>query len=212
MSLFNQEQSDAYDARVRRLFGAFDEMHRLAAAEVALRHPQNILCLGAGKGEEVGHILRLLPDAKIVAIDPSPDMVIGGKERFPSTTWIQGTSADMPMGPFDAATYHLVTHFLDDEDVQNSFADLSSRVPAGKRLVVSSVVGDGLPEVWDVWEREASERILPERIRITRQNFADHCQFRPISQYEKWLEAAGFTGFRLFFRYGLFAGFVVQRG
>lgn len=73
-----------------------DERTRPAAdllARVPLRHAAYAVDLGCGPGNSTELIARRFPEAEIVGIDSSPDMLAAARERLPRTTFLEADIA-----------------------------------------------------------------------------------------------------------------------
>jgi tRNA (cmo5U34)-methyltransferase len=80
--------SDAYLEMIRAEIPGYDDLQDALAAATVTRHPaERILDLGSGTGETAKTVLRRHPDARLVGIDASADMleIAGNSCRTPSS-------------------------------------------------------------------------------------------------------------------------------
>src|SRR5438874_7497059 len=93
---------------------AYPELQeRLAAASEGVG-ARDILELGIGTGETSRRVLDRHPEAKLVAIDSSSEMVDRARGALPDADIRLGRLEDpLPDGPFDLVVSALVVHHLD---------------------------------------------------------------------------------------------------
>lgn len=109
---FYARLSDAYGDRIRQLVPRYDDMLRCIVELAVLQDPRRILDVGAGTGEVSRGLLQALPDARVIAIDPSAEMVAAarGLRASAGDRWsIVRADAD---GIETKENFHLVTSNL----------------------------------------------------------------------------------------------------
>lgn len=119
-----------------------------------------VLDLGCGTGRltialaAAGHLVTGVDPAR-AALDAA--RAKPGAERV---TWVEGTSADLPAGPFDVAlmTSHVAQVFTTDDEWHVVLTDLRRALVPGGRLVFDS--RDPAARRWDRWNPVDSRRHL----------------------------------------------------
>jgi trans-aconitate 2-methyltransferase len=81
-------------------------------ARVPLREPERILDLGCGSGLSTLELARAFPDAEIVGVDVSADMLTAAAKRLPGAAFVQGDAGDFDSGGFDLVFANAVFHWL----------------------------------------------------------------------------------------------------
>jgi len=102
---------------------AYEESHTMAATVLSDRigNQAQLLVVGAGGGIEIARFARQFPRWRFTGVDPSRAMLDLASARLNDeavgTEWtlVQGTAADAPDGPFDAATAFLCLSFVPDD-------------------------------------------------------------------------------------------------
>jgi tRNA (cmo5U34)-methyltransferase len=141
----------------------YAELQERAAEATEGPDARTILELGIGTGETTRHVLALHPDARLTAIDSSPEMLEQARATYPDAELRQSRLEDpLPEGPFDLVFSALVVHHLDGAGKRDLFRRLAHVVEPGGRFVLADVV---------VPEREEDVRIhidwvmdLPDRL------------------------------------------------
>ncbi|MGO9488389.1 MAG: class I SAM-dependent methyltransferase [Solirubrobacteraceae bacterium] len=119
-----------YDAQRRAIVPCFEEFYGTAAELVSLRGGQvrRVLDLGAGTGLLSEAVLARHPDAELVLLDGSEEMLARAGERLGSSARmvLADLRAELPAGPFDAVVSSLAIHHLEQPDQ----LALYERIPA----------------------------------------------------------------------------------
>jgi tRNA (cmo5U34)-methyltransferase len=121
----------------------YERLQDELAAATADLHPARILDLGTGTGETARRVLALHPDAQLVGLDDSPDMLGHALRVLPhervrlQVGRIEGT---LPPGPFDLVTSGLCVHHLDGPGKAALFRSLHAVVAPGGRVVIGDLV------------------------------------------------------------------------
>jgi len=145
------EHASSYDGERRRLVPCFEEFYGTAVRMLSLRAGEirRVLDLGAGTGLMSRSVMEAFPDAQMVLLDGSGEMLAEARMRLPESS-ISTVEADLrdplPEGPFDAVVSALAIHHLEDRDKR----DLLGRVggvlrPGGVFVNAEHVAG---PTPW----------------------------------------------------------------
>jgi tRNA (cmo5U34)-methyltransferase len=100
-----------------------------------------ILELGIGTGETAKRVLAVHPDARLTAIDSSPEMVERARAVLPHVDLRLARLEDpLPDGPFDLVVSALAVHHLDGSGKQDLFRRVAAVLPPGGMFVLADVV------------------------------------------------------------------------
>jgi len=124
---------DAYLERIRAEVAGYDELQEQSVAAIPFP-PERVLELGMGTGETTRRLIEAHPDAWVVGLDSSPDMVFRARETYDDVQ-LARMEDPLPDGPWDLVISVLSVNELDDEQRRA----LCRRVKAHSR---SLVVGD----------------------------------------------------------------------
>src|SRR5437763_13304753 len=101
---------------------AYPELQERVAAASEGVGARDILELGIGTGETSRSVLDRHPEAKLVAIDSSSEMVERARAAFPDADIRLGRLEDpLPDGPFDLVVSALAVHHLDGPGKRDLF-------------------------------------------------------------------------------------------
>lgn len=119
--------------------------HRLqaAVAEAASARPAaRILDLGTGTGATARAVLAALPDAHLVGVDESTDMLAVARTVLPASADLRvGQLQDpLPAGPFDVVVSALAVHHLDRAGKADLFRRVAGVLAPGGRFVLGDVI------------------------------------------------------------------------
>ncbi len=132
-----------YLAEIRAEIPLYERLQdELAAATSDLR-PARILDLGTGTGETARRVLALHPEAELVGVDDSPDMLGHALQVLPHERvrlQVGRIEAPLPPGPFDLVTSALCVHHLDGPGKAALFERLHDAVAPGGRVVIGDLV------------------------------------------------------------------------
>jgi tRNA (cmo5U34)-methyltransferase len=126
---------DEYLQRVRARIPRYDELQEQAVAAVPFP-PRRVLELGMGTGETTRRLIEAYPDAWVIGLDSSPDMVFRARQTYDDVQ-LARMEDPLPDGPWDLVISVLSVNELDDEQRQR----LIRRVREHSR---SLVIGDVL--------------------------------------------------------------------
>jgi len=85
------------------------------ASRIAVSDPRSVVDLGCGPGNSTQVLHRRWPDASILGVDRSPEMIAAARETYPEQDWLQadiGTWA--PADPFDIVFSNAALQWLGD--------------------------------------------------------------------------------------------------
>lgn len=124
---------------------------------------QEMLELGIGTGETARRMVELHPDARLTAIDSSPEMLEHARSTFPGQDLRLSRLEDaLPAGPFDLVYSTLVVHHLHAADKRDLFRRVADVVrPDGLFVLADIVVPDDPTDVVTEidWEMDLPDRL-----------------------------------------------------
>jgi tRNA (cmo5U34)-methyltransferase len=126
---------DSYLEKIRAAVPRYDELQDAAVAAIPFA-PDRVLELGMGTGETTGRLLEAYPDAWVVGLDSSPEMVFRARETYDDVQ-LARMEDPLPDGPWDLVIAVLSVHHLTDEQKQNLFRRVSEH---SRALVLGDVV------------------------------------------------------------------------
>lgn len=126
---------DTYLEQIRAEVPRFDELQEAAVAAIPFA-PKRVLELGMGTGETTRHLLEAYPDAWVVGLDSSPEMVFRLREEY-DDVMLARMEDPLPDGPWDLVIAVLSVHHLTDDQKQLLFRRLREQA---KALVLGDVV------------------------------------------------------------------------
>jgi len=104
-------------------------------AQVPLQSPRRIVDLGCGPGNSTELLIERFPNAEVIGIDSSPDMLRQARERLPRCTFIESDLAIwMPEKVTDLLFGNAVFHWVPDHP--RVLARLLTSLPEGGVLAV----------------------------------------------------------------------------
>jgi tRNA (cmo5U34)-methyltransferase len=141
---------DEYLERIRTRIPRYDELQEQAVAAVPFP-PRRVLELGMGTGETTRRLIEAYPDAWVIGLDSSPDMVFRARQTYDDVQ-LARMEDPLPDGPWDLVIAVLSVGDLDDEQR----AGLFRRVREQSRALV---IGDAFdpPELDRVLEWSGGE-------------------------------------------------------
>lgn len=133
--------AESYLAMVRSEIPTYDELQeRLAEATAGVR-AERILDLGSGTGVTAVNVLDRHPDATLIGVDGSPEMLSHARTLLPDATFVEGRLEDpLPEGPFDLVVSAFAVHHLVSADKADLFRRVAEVVRPGGRFVLCDVV------------------------------------------------------------------------
>ena len=124
---------EIYLERIRSQIPRYDELQEQAIAAIPFA-PERVLELGMGTGETTRRLIEAHPDAWVIGLDASPDMVFRARQSYDDVQ-LARMEDPLPDGPWDLVISVLSLNQLDDEQTQA----LCRRVKEQSR---SLVIGD----------------------------------------------------------------------
>jgi uncharacterized protein len=142
-----------------RLDPMFMDLPRFFDESLRIR---TVIDIGTGYGVPACWLLERFPGATVYGIDPDPERVRVATRALGERGVIQCKNApDVPVPPVpaDAAVILDVIHFLNDDDLMQTFERVRANLRAGGMLVVRAVMRPGKKPSW-MWRMEAVKRRL----------------------------------------------------
>jgi tRNA (cmo5U34)-methyltransferase len=124
---------EVYLERIRSQIPRYDELQEQAIAAIPFP-PERVLELGMGTGETTRRLIEAHPDAWVIGLDASPDMVFRARQSYDDVQ-LARMEDPLPDGPWDLVISVLSAGDLDDDQLQA----LCRRVKEQSR---SLVIGD----------------------------------------------------------------------
>lgn len=174
MSQFHFDPS-TYPSLIREDVARYDELQEETARATG-GAAATILELGTGTGETARRVLARHPDARLVGIDESEEMLAVARTALPDADLrVQRLEDALPEGPFDLAFSALAVHHLDGAGKQDLFRRVADALEPEGRFVLADVIVPDDPD-------EARIPLSPDYDRPDR--LADQLE---------WLAAADFS-------------------
>jgi tRNA (cmo5U34)-methyltransferase len=120
---------------IRAAVPRYDELQR-AAVEAIPFAPERVLELGMGTGETTRHLLEAHPDAWVIGLDSSPEMVFHLRDEYDDVQ-LARMQDPLPDGPWDLVISVLAIHHLDAAGKRDLFRQVREHARA---LVIGDVV------------------------------------------------------------------------
>jgi tRNA (cmo5U34)-methyltransferase len=133
--------ADTFLAMIREEIDGYDELQATLAETTTGSPVGSILDLGCGTGETAIATLRQHPEATLMGVDSSDDMLSIARQRLPSATFISSRLQDpLPNGPFDVVVSAFAVHHLDADEKASLFRRVKEVMSPGGRFVMLDVV------------------------------------------------------------------------
>lgn len=129
---------DIYLKRIRAEIPGYDDLQDQAVAAIPFP-PERVLELGMGTGETTRRLIEAFPDAWVVGLDASPDMVFRARRTYDDVQ-LARIEDPLPDGPWDLVISVLSVNQLNDENKQNLFRRVKDHARA---LVIGDIFGPG---------------------------------------------------------------------
>ncbi|MFN8161421.1 MAG: class I SAM-dependent methyltransferase [Solirubrobacterales bacterium] len=110
---------ETYLERIRAEVPRYDELQDQTVAAIPFP-PDRVLELGMGTGETTARLLDAYPDAWVVGLDSSPEMVFRARETYDDVQ-LARMEDPLPDGPWDLVISVLSVHHLTDEAKRTLF-------------------------------------------------------------------------------------------
>lgn len=134
---------DEYSSSIRTWIHDYDELQDQVARATAGRSAKSVLDLGVGVGETAKRVLKNHPDARLVGLDSSPEMLRGAAQALPQdrVSLLEHDLGDpLPDETFDLVISALAVHHLEDERKARLFLDIARHLQPGGHFVMGDVV------------------------------------------------------------------------
>ncbi|MBT8358413.1 MAG: class I SAM-dependent methyltransferase [Desulfobacterales bacterium] len=214
---------DYYDTWVQKALPCYDELFSVAIESVPfpLREKLNVLDLGAGTGLFSWHVFQKYKNADFTLIDVAEKMLDVSKERFADfERQFSYITSDyrkaLPKSQFDLIISSLSIHHLDDNEKQDLFKKIFSKLtPGGAFINVDQIKAPSkhFQELyWSKWlakvrQTGASEDQIQESI-IRRKEFDKDST---LTDQFKWLKKAGFNKVDCLYKHYFVGVFFAQK-
>ncbi len=126
---------EIYLERIRSELPRYDELQEQAVAAIPFP-PDRVLELGMGTGETTRRLIEAHPDAWVVGLDSSPDMVFRARETYDDVQ-LARMEDPLPDGPWDLVISVLSLNLLDDAQKQALFRRVREQ---SRSLVIGEVI------------------------------------------------------------------------
>ena len=190
------EWAARYDAEIKGQVPRYDEIHATVVQLLSLRPPHRVLDLGTGTGTTALRILEALPEARVVGLDVSQEMLGRARQRLRAhrrrvTLRPANIAAPEVDGLYDAIVSVLAVHHLWADEKRHLFSRLWEHLSPGGILVVADAF------------RHASHRLLElyDYPRPEDPHEADHDHLDTTADHLDWLQAAGFASVDVAWKY-----------
>jgi tRNA (cmo5U34)-methyltransferase len=147
---------EVYLERIRSEVPGYDELQEQTVAAIPFP-PDRVLELGMGTGETTRRLIEAYPDAWVVGLDASPDMVFRARQTYDDVQ-LARMEDPLPDGPWDLVISVLSVNGLTDEQRQALFRRVREQ---SRSLVIGDVFeSDQLDKVAEwcggevVWQAE----------------------------------------------------------
>jgi tRNA (cmo5U34)-methyltransferase len=136
-----QWDPDRYLADMHAEIADYPGLQERAVAATEGAETRDVLELGIGTGETTRRFLDLHPEARLTAIDSSPEMLERARERFPDADLRLSRLEDpLPQGPFDLVVSVLAVHHLDAAGKRDLFRRVAEGLRPGGRFLLADLV------------------------------------------------------------------------
>jgi tRNA (cmo5U34)-methyltransferase len=134
---------EIYLERIRAEIPGYDELQDQAVAAIP-SSPERVLELGMGTGETTRRLIEAHPDAWVIGLDSSPDMVFRARREYDDVQ-LARMEDPLPDGPWDLVISVLSVNQLNDEQRRNLCRQVKNQ---SRSLVIGDVfVGSQLRDL-----------------------------------------------------------------
>jgi tRNA (cmo5U34)-methyltransferase len=137
---------EIYPERIRSEVPRYDELQEQAVAAIPFA-PERVLELGMGTGETTRRLLEAHPDAWVIGLDSSPDMVFRARQMYDEVQ-LARMEDPLPDGPWDLVIAVLSVNELSDDNRRNLCRQVKSQ---SRSFVVADVFEPGQAEDLATW-------------------------------------------------------------
>jgi tRNA (cmo5U34)-methyltransferase len=125
---------EIYLERIRAEIPGYDELQDESVAAIPFP-PERVLELGMGTGETTRRLIEAFPDAWVIGLDASPDMVFRARQSYDEVQ-LARMEDPLPEGPWDLVISVLSVNQLNDEQRRNLCRQVKSQ---SRSLVIGDV-------------------------------------------------------------------------
>ncbi|MDX6595018.1 MAG: tRNA (cmo5U34)-methyltransferase [Solirubrobacterales bacterium] len=134
---------EVYLERIRAEIPGYDDLQHQAVAAIPFS-PERVLELGMGTGETTRRLIEAHPEAWVVGLDASADMVFRARKTYDDVQ-LARMEDPLPDGPWDLVISVLSVNQLDDEQKRNLCRQVKGQ---SRSLVIGDVfVGSQLADL-----------------------------------------------------------------
>ncbi|HYH53985.1 MAG TPA: class I SAM-dependent methyltransferase [Solirubrobacterales bacterium] len=126
---------ETYLEQIRAEVPRYDELQEQAIAAIP-SPPKRVLELGMGTGETTRRLIEAYPDAWVIGLDASADMVFRAREMYDDVQ-LARMEDPLPEGPWDLVISVLSIHHLPSDQKKNLFRQVRAHA---KAFVIGDVV------------------------------------------------------------------------
>jgi len=166
---------EGYLEWVRREIADYDRLQDELVNATRRCFPNRILDLGSGTGETARRLLAAHPDAELIGVDGSAEMLEaanGSLDGKRVTFHVAQLEQPLPAGDFPLITSALAIHHLTAAEKQDLYSRIASSLRSRGRFVVADVV-------------------IPDDPADTTIELSDYDRPSPIGDQLDWLDQAG---------------------
>jgi tRNA (cmo5U34)-methyltransferase len=142
-------EPDSYLALMAEEIPDYERLQAALVEATTTLAPRRMLELGSGSGETARRVLAAHPEARLVGIDASEEMLAAAREALPAERvdlWIGRLEDPLPAGPFDLAFSALAVHHLDGPGKADLFARMRAVLRTGGVFVLADLIVPERPE------------------------------------------------------------------
>ncbi len=126
---------EIYLERIRAELAGYDQLQAEAVAAIPFA-PQRVLELGMGTGETTRRLIEAYPDAWVIGLDSSPDMVFRARESYDDVQ-LARMQDPLPDGPWDLVISVLSIGELSEEQTRALLRRVSEQ---SRSLVIGEAI------------------------------------------------------------------------
>ncbi len=185
-----------YDAEIHSQVPRYEEIQETVVSLLQLRPPHRVLDLGVGTGVTALRLLEALPEAKVVGLDVSHEMLDRARQRLKAhRRRVQLRAANIAApeidGLYDAIVSVLAVHHLWADEKRHLFSRLWEHLSPGGILVVADAFRHAYHRLMELYDYARPED--PHE--------AEHDHLDTAADHLSWLIAAGFASVDVAWKY-----------
>ncbi len=198
---YDSYESNIYDEDIVRSIPGHEELHQEIEKVIEEKKPERILELGVGTGLTSEKILKIVPEAKLIVVDFSGQMLSGAKKRLENfeVEFILGDYSEIDFGKdFDMVVSIIGIHHQKHEGKKKLFKKIFESLKDGGVFVFGDLMTyedkkkaafNDAKHFHHLVENARSEEAL--------EDWAHHHKYlnllAPLKDQTKWLEEIGFS-------------------